>query len=365
MAIAYVNKGSFASGTGALTVGVPSGYTEGNFFLLMVESANQAITTPTNWTQVSNSPQYTGIAATAGAVRLAVFYKWVTSSESSVSVADSGNHTTAIISEWSGVNTVSPIDTTAGRVDSTATASISCPGVTTTTSNVMIVNVIGLDKDEEDTDTITSWANASLASITEGHDQTVTSGVGGGIAFAYGIKTSSGTVSATTGTGDSSTRHAYVTVALYPAPEIITGTATITGSESTTATAFLGVSATAALTGSATTTAAYTHTRTASATMAGTGTLTADGHSIRIAQATLTGAGSIAANGIAVPRTTTVVASLDPSKIFRVLDELVEGTAFIIGPTGTVEAFEFVEGSECSLSSTGVFTAVEFIEGSV
>lgn len=217
-AITYENKGSFASSTGSLTVGVPGGYQNGDVFLLFVESANQNISTPGGWTQVLNSPQSTGTAAAAGGVRLAVFYKIVSGTQSSVSVADSGNHTTAIIANFRGVDIDNPIHLTSGKVDSTATSSISTPSLTTTIENTMIVMTIGLDKDAADTDTITttSWTNSNLSEIAEGHDQTISGGVGGGIAFATGIKATAGAVGNTTATADSSTTHAYITIALKP-----------------------------------------------------------------------------------------------------------------------------------------------------
>jgi len=46
MAVQYVNKGAFAGGQAALSVGVPTGYTAGNLFLLLVESANELVATP-------------------------------------------------------------------------------------------------------------------------------------------------------------------------------------------------------------------------------------------------------------------------------------------------------------------------------
>jgi len=73
----YQGKGTFTSGAGALSVPVPAGYQDNDIFILFVESENQAIATPSGWTQVANSPQFTGTARAAGAVRLAVFYKVV------------------------------------------------------------------------------------------------------------------------------------------------------------------------------------------------------------------------------------------------------------------------------------------------
>ena len=95
MAVKYVAAGTFASGTGAITVTVPSGYQNDDLFLLFVESANQAIRTPSGWSILPDSPQGTGTAAAA--TRLSIFYKWVSGTQSSVSVDDAGDHTGGLI----------------------------------------------------------------------------------------------------------------------------------------------------------------------------------------------------------------------------------------------------------------------------
>ena len=83
MAITYVGKSSsMASGTGDISVAVPSGVQEGDLLLLLVHSCNQSITTPSGWTELANSPQGTGSAGAAGGVRLGVFTKTAGSSES-------------------------------------------------------------------------------------------------------------------------------------------------------------------------------------------------------------------------------------------------------------------------------------------
>lgn len=212
----FVAKGTFTSGTGALSVPPPAGIQDGDLLLLFVESANEAITTPSGYTQVTNSPQSTGGAAAAGGVRLGVFYKVTNGSESNLTVADTGNHTTAIIMAFRGVDTTTPVHQSAGAVDSSATSSLSCPAVTTSTTNCLIVNAIGLDKDLADADTLSSIANAALSSVTERHDETVASGVGGGLAVITGGKATAGSTGNTTATGDTSTTHAYVTLALAP-----------------------------------------------------------------------------------------------------------------------------------------------------
>lgn len=234
----YVGKGAFASGTTALTVLPPGSLQNQDLLLCLVESANEAITTPSGYTQVANSPQSTGTAATAGGVRLGVFYKFTNGTESNLTVADTGNHTTAIIVAFRGVDPTTPIHITAGRVDASATSALSWSAVTTTIDNCLIVNCVALDKDLADTDTLSSAANASLANVTERHDQTVASGVGGGLAVITGELATAGSSGTTTATGDTSTTHAYITIALAPAPVpvfISTSSNITAGGEATTA----------------------------------------------------------------------------------------------------------------------------------
>lgn len=215
----YVGKGAFASGTAAISPALPSGITNEDFLVCFVESANQTIPTPSGWSQVTNSPQFTGTAATAGGVRLAVFYKSVAGVESSPPSFDTGNHQTAIIMAFRGVDLANPFSGTAGGVKSTASTTLSATGITTTVDNTLVVYGIGLDKDLADVDTITSLpTNANLTSITERHDQTIASGVGGGIAVFTGIKATAGATGNLAGTTDSSTTLAYVTFGLK-APE--------------------------------------------------------------------------------------------------------------------------------------------------
>lgn len=218
----YVGKGAFQSGTGALTVPVPSGYRSNDLLLLAVESENQTINTPTGWTQAPSSPQGTGTAAAAGSVRLGLFYKIATGAEASVSVADTGDHTTGIMIAVRGVDPADPIHKNAGSVDSSATSTITFPSVTTTQENTLIAMFAGLDKDLADSDTVTgSFTNANLSSITERHDQTVASADGGGILIVTGVKATAGSTGTTTATADSSTTHAYVTLALRSRSETL------------------------------------------------------------------------------------------------------------------------------------------------
>lgn len=229
----YVNKSAFASGTGALTVGAVASVVVDDLLLLFVESANQTIATPSGWTEAPSSPQFTGTAAAAGGVRLGVFYKWATGADTTQSVADTGDHTTAIKMAFRGVDKTTPFNTNAGSTQ-TATTAMSFPGVTTTVADCLIVHGCAQDTDAASTATSGTPTNANLTSLTERHDQTVASGVGGGLVVLTGIKATAGATGNTTSTGSTSVTHAYVTLALTPVTLAVrTGSmaATETGTE--------------------------------------------------------------------------------------------------------------------------------------
>lgn len=213
----FVSAGSAATGTGAITVNLPSSYSVGDLLLLFCESANQSITAPSGWTEIgAQASQGTGTAGAAGGVRLATFYKFATSSESSVTIADSGDHTFGIMAAFSGVDSSNPFNASASGIDSSATSALSWPIVTTTVDGCMIINCVASDYDASAIGRFSSWSNSSLSSITEAIDRFYSSGTGGGVGMAYGIKTSAGAVSATTCTELSAVVHGYLTLALKP-----------------------------------------------------------------------------------------------------------------------------------------------------
>lgn len=230
----YVGKGTFTTGIAAITPPLPTGLRNGDLLLLVFTSANEAITTPTQWTQVANSPQSTGTAATAGGIRIGVFWRIYNGNVAASQVADTGNLNAGQIFAFRGVDLQNPIDISAGSVNATATATITCPAVTTTVDNCMIVGCVGLDKDLADADTITgTWTNANLTGITERHDETVSTAAGGGLAVVTGLKATAGATGTTTNTADTSTTHAYVTVALKPMEQTVRAVGQYGSNEST------------------------------------------------------------------------------------------------------------------------------------
>lgn len=216
MAVTYQGKGAYTNGTGALTVPLPSGVAEGDLLILIAEGSSNTPSTPSGWTSI-RSAENTSESYKA-CVR--VCYKIAGASEGSVSVADSGDSTRAMVLRITGHDPTTPIGNSNYGTD-TANVSATC-GFSTTIANSLVMCVLGFNDSSiaNDTSNWSSWANSSLASITEGHDQLdyMSSGRSGGIAFAYGTKATAGSVNAFTATSDDGSNgvEAYVTFAVNP-----------------------------------------------------------------------------------------------------------------------------------------------------
>ena len=233
----YIGKSAFASGTGALTVAALTGCRAGDIIILFVESANQNINTPTGY-KVLATQIGTGTAAAAGGVRIATFWKFIDEFEtdSTTSVADSGDHTTAIKMLFRDTSLSSSNLYTSATSTQAATTSMVFPAVTPLSDESLIVLAVAQDTDAASTATVGAVTNANLTSITERHDQTVTAGAGGGLAVITGVRATATSTGTSTATGSTSVTHAYHTIALSRVPAITSTTdfsGTISGTSQT------------------------------------------------------------------------------------------------------------------------------------
>ena len=216
--------GTAQSGTGAITVAWPA-HQAGDIALLFVESCGgQAATlsTPAGFANVTNSPQATG-SGTNG-TRITVFWCRATSSSmSSPTVADPGNHVYGrILTFRNVVATGNPWDVTAGGTKATASTTTTFGAVTTSVDNTLIVLAASRDNDSAAA-AWSGWTNANLSSLTERSDEGTTSGNGGGVGVATGVKSTAGGTGQTTATVTSSV-DGHMTIALKPA-----GSGTVSG----------------------------------------------------------------------------------------------------------------------------------------
>lgn len=163
MAVARTSTGSLFSSAASGTATFAAGATAGDLGILIVETANQTITTPTGWTGPVATG--TGTAGAAAATMLQIFYRAsITSGEVSggIAISDSGDHQNAVLLTYSGHNTSGPINTSAVTTITPASTSASCSAITVNTSDVFLA-VIATDRDSATVSTNTSaaWSNVT------------------------------------------------------------------------------------------------------------------------------------------------------------------------------------------------------------
>ena len=215
MAIEFVAKGTFVSSTSGVTLSPPSGYVDGDLFVIFVSSCAATIATPSGWSEIY--PEVLDANLGMRPVGIGAFYKIASGTQGNVSIADSGSGTAAIMTAWRNVSDTDSINAALGAASPSTSTTFTGSIITTTEDSAMVVVVTHVHRDADSTANISGWTNASLASITEGHDQSTNIGNGVGIAFAYGIKATKGSINATTATNYTTADWAEITFALKPA----------------------------------------------------------------------------------------------------------------------------------------------------
>ncbi|MEI7851531.1 MAG: putative Ig domain-containing protein [Kiritimatiellales bacterium] len=216
----FVAAGAIAGGTGTIAPALPAGIATGDILLLFVETANQTSTVSVanggTWAQVTGSPQGTGTAAATASTRLTAFWSRYNGTQGAPTVSDSGDHQIArMIAIRGAAASGNPWDVTAGGVEATSDTSASIPGATTTVANTLVVvAVAGSLPDSTSTAIFSGWANANLTSLTERTDNANTSGNGGALGVATGIKATAGAYGNTTATHSSSAVKGMMSIAI-------------------------------------------------------------------------------------------------------------------------------------------------------
>ena len=198
------------------TIGGTSGISEpGDLILIFLESANQAFTAPTGYLQVTASPQGQGTAGQANATRLTIFYKISDGTETTYVTGDSGDHNIVCSFVIKDVDRENPINDSVGNTAAAATA-LTCPAVTTTVPECLIVIATTSDRDGNTTAQFSNPVNANLTSITERIDQTFNTGQGGGLGIFTGLKATAGSTGTTAVTQATSEETSRITLAIAP-----------------------------------------------------------------------------------------------------------------------------------------------------
>jgi hypothetical protein len=224
----YRASGAARVGTGSVSVPWPTGHASGDIGILIVETASNTVATPTGWTAVHTMVSE-GAAGGSTSAGINVFWRRATSSsESNVSIPDSGDHNIARMIAFSGcIDTGSPIDANFGVDQLTASSTIGqAPSFTTTTDNTHVVAVMGYQSDSAQDMSSGDPVNDSLTGLGIRTDTNAAAGFGGGFIVASGVKEAAGSVDTTSMTLLRTSPRVLLHFALLPMP----ATSTPTGS---------------------------------------------------------------------------------------------------------------------------------------
>ncbi|MBP88610.1 MAG: hypothetical protein CMJ64_18165 [Planctomycetaceae bacterium] len=191
----YAGNSTLAAGTGAITPALPAGIQVDDVLLGFFETHQETVTIVNpnggTWTQVSNSPQGSGIAGANSSSRLTVFWSVYNGTQGAPTTNDPGDHVSGFIAGFRGVDTSDPIDVTSGS------AAVSISGATTTVNDSLVVIAATA---EDDSDAFSNWVNASLANMTERFERVHAQGDQGLIGIATGELAVAGAYGASTTT---------------------------------------------------------------------------------------------------------------------------------------------------------------------
>lgn len=183
--------------------------------LVVAGIGNTAYAAPAGWTEFTNSPQHDGASGLNSRLQ-AFWFRAVDGSTAAPTVADVAGDDAKIgfVYVVRGATTSgNPFDTTAGDTSATST-SVTCPGVTTTVPNCLVVAMCA-DTVDSDTPQFTggTWANANLTNFVEHVDRNTATGAGAGIGIAAGFKATAGATGTTTATLATTGTQARLTIA--------------------------------------------------------------------------------------------------------------------------------------------------------
>jgi hypothetical protein len=212
----FVAASAEFTSTGAPTAVLPTGHLVNDILVLVLQSSNESIATPTGYTQLG--PQNgIGTAVTAGSLRMGIFWKRDNGAEVAPTIADSGDHTYGVMLAIRGCPTTGdPFQFLGNTFKFTASTTGTSPKGVTSVDNMLIMDIFAHAIDSA-TAQASAAANADLSSVTEQFDDSTTDGTGGGIAVVTGIKYVAGAIGATTLTWASSTSDLCSRIGWIPA----------------------------------------------------------------------------------------------------------------------------------------------------
>jgi hypothetical protein len=199
VAISVVGVGAATSGIGAVSPAYPAGYTAvaDDVAAIWCECENtDTITAPASWATIIDS-----VVSTGTPTKLTVMWSRLTAGQAAPTIADAGNHNVAQMIVLSGcITTGNPWDVFLNTTELVADTTVSCPAITTTAANCLVMAAFSTGQDVASTAGATGWANAALTGVTERMDVWTASGTGGGFSMMTGVKPAAGSVGNCTAT---------------------------------------------------------------------------------------------------------------------------------------------------------------------
>lgn len=215
----FVSAGAVTASSSDMNVPWPSDTLEDDIGVLLVQTANQAVPTVPEWTQIASSPQGAGVAAAAGSARLTAYWRRANSSAPPpADVDDSGDHQVGVVLVFRGCKqSGDPVNASAGDTDAVGSTGVTVPAGITTKDNALVVAALAHGIDAAGGQA-SAWANALLSGLAEIVDDGTATGTGGGIAAAAGVMLARGSYGATTATLGSSSLQGRISFALEGEP---------------------------------------------------------------------------------------------------------------------------------------------------
>jgi hypothetical protein len=198
------------------TLVLPAGWQIGDLHLMVLETANETVTTPSGWTALTNSPQGTGTAASSTASMISIFYRWAQSGDADVSIANIYNHCIGFIIGFYNVNVTTPFDVSpSGDIEASTTTAVTYPAITTATNGCLVLYTVSSMIDTS-TAQITAATFSGLSNQLGPYGGSLTFGNGGGVYMFSGEMATAGSTGTGTSTAVTATVQGRITLALRP-----------------------------------------------------------------------------------------------------------------------------------------------------
>lgn len=217
----------FASGSTSAVLTEPIRMRDGDLELIVVESTDSTTAagtpnTPSGWMKIFEETQASGAA---GVTTLTIFAKIGVDGEGSVTVDGVGDHLAAqrVLIQDHGVSDVAT-DIIVGAGNGADTGHGTLTGITTLVDNTLVVMVAVSTRDSS-SGTLSGWANANLVGVDEHLEIGTTTGAGGRVAVASGIKGTAGATGNSTVTIAVSDKWRGVHLGIPPASDLYVGRA--------------------------------------------------------------------------------------------------------------------------------------------